>query len=165
MRVKHQTEHSVSTERSRGRTLGSMWKVCNLIAFCCDRMSQAPSRAFCLGRKLEGASERESISYRWGKLKCVTAVQFESTVWRLSILLRLNESQAWNRAFGFDRMLEGTIDRGVKFLLQTQYGKVKRVKLYYLKAFYLDRMQQKNKHFASTKPQVTRSRGANNNIL
>ena len=49
-------------------------------------------------------------------------------------------------------MLEGTIDRGVKFLLLTQYGKVKHVsQLYYLKAFYLDSMRVKHqiKHSAS----------------
>ena len=50
-------------------------------------------------------------------------------------------------------MLEGTIDRGVKFLLLTQYGKVKHVsQLYYLKAFYLDSMRVKHqiKHSVST---------------
>ena len=71
--------------------------------------SQAPNRAFCFGRALEGASERGvkfSPLLQYRRQKCSTIVQFES------ILLRQNESQAPNRAFCFDRTLDGASERG-----------------------------------------------------
>ena len=49
----------------------------------------------------------------------MTVVQFES------ILLRQNESQAPNRAFCFDRTLDGASERGINFLPQTQCGRMK----------------------------------------